>query len=87
MWIGVLMKRYLFIAAIAVGCRSPAFAQTIFNCSSGFNASASGACSVAPTYPTPTTETTGNIGNTITVAANAPMECWYNTAVTNGYCK
>lgn len=81
------MKRYLFIAAIALACLSSAFAQTTFNCSSGFSASASGACSVAPTYPPDTTATTGSIGDAITVAANGQMECWNNIAATEWYCK
>jgi hypothetical protein len=51
----MLTKRYLFLALIGLGFLIPASAQsTVFNCPS-FNGNTSGACSVAPAYPTPST--------------------------------
>ena len=49
----MLTKRHLFLALIGLGFLIPAFAQnTIFNCSSF---SSAGTCSVAASYPPPST--------------------------------
>ena len=45
MWMGILMKQYLLLLAVALGTLGSASAQNTFNCSSGFTSS--GACGVA----------------------------------------